>query len=218
MAADEMILGATIEQLRAYCSPFSGRVAGTADFRQGLVNYNANMPLPAAYVIPLDQESDGDQNMTGLQQIIRKTVGIIVELEAVSDRRGQKPAMQYDEIEAALFSTLLNWAPVECRVPGRSGYQFLGGRFLDLDRARLFYQWEFLLPYTITDEDGWHEPAPDLTGIEVDLYKGPPFEMPPADGRPPAAVIVLGVAPPTNWDAHFTTWDDGNTIWDPATA
>lgn len=187
-----MILGATIEQLRAYCPPFSGRVAGVADFRSGLVNYNANMTLPAAYVVPLDQESDGDQNMTGLYQIVRKTVGVIVELEAV-DRRGQKPAMQYDDIEAAIFSSILNWAPVECRVPNRSGYQFLGGRFLDLDRARLFYQWEFLLPYTLTDEDGWQGPPPeDLLGVELDIYKAPPFApMPPPAPEVPAAIVMI---------------------------
>lgn len=210
-----MILAPTIEQLRAYCPPFGGRVAGAADFRQGLLNYNENMPLPAAYVVPLDQESDGNRDMVGLYQIVRKTVGVIVELEG-GDRRGQKPAMQYDDIEAAIFSAILNWAPVECRVPGRSGFEFLGGRLLDLDRARLFYQWEFLLPYTITDQDGWHpdSTAEDLVGIEVDIYKAPPFEMPPPDGRPPAAIVVLGTHPPTSWD-DGTAWDGGATLWDP---
>lgn len=189
-----MILGATIAQLRAYCPPFAGRVAGAADFQQGLRNYNENMPLPAAYVLPLDQDTEGggNQQMTGLFQIIDKTIGIVVELAAV-DRRGQAPAMQYDEIEAALFAALLNWAPIECRVPNRQGYSFHGGRFLDLDRARLFYQWEFLLRYQITDEDGWQpdSAAEDLLGIEIDIYTAPPFEMPPPDGRPPAAVVVI---------------------------
>jgi hypothetical protein len=102
--------------------------------------------------------------------------------------------MQYDEVEAGIFAAILNWAPVECRVPGRSGYEFGGGRFLDLDRARVFYQWEFLLPYTLTDLDGWQPPASDaedLLGIELDIYKAPPFEMPPPDARPPAAIVVI---------------------------
>jgi hypothetical protein len=210
-----MILGSTIEQLRTYCPPFAGRVAGAADFRQGLINYNASMALPAAYVVMLDQESDGNRDAVGLYQIVRKVIGVVVELDA-RDRRGQAPAMEYDEVEAALFSSILNWAPVECRVPGRSGYEFLGGRMLDLDRARLFYQWEFLLPYTITDEDGWHDPdqGEPLTGIEVDLYTAPPFEMPPPDQRPPGAIIKIDVLAATVWD-DGTTWDDGNTIWDP---
>jgi hypothetical protein len=64
VAGDEVILGATIEQLRAYCPLFGGRVAGAADFQKGLRDYNENMPLPAAYVLPLDQESDGNRDQT----------------------------------------------------------------------------------------------------------------------------------------------------------
>lgn len=186
-----MILGATIEQLRTYCPPFGGRVAGAADFAHGLINYNENMALPAAYVVPLDQEVEsGNKNMVGYWQIVRKTIGVIVELDA-GDRRGQKPAMQYDEIEAALFSAVLGWAPVECRVPGKSGYEFLGGRALDLDRARLFYQWELLLEYTLTDEDGWQQPAgDDLMGIQVEVYsKEGAVPVEPDDI--PAAIIVI---------------------------
>ena len=88
-----MILDATIQQLRAYCPPFAGRVAGVADFRLGLQNYNATMLLPAAYVVPLDQESDGNSAMVGLYQFVRKTLGVVVELDARADRRGQDPAM-----------------------------------------------------------------------------------------------------------------------------
>jgi hypothetical protein len=190
----ERILGDTIDHLRAYCPPFGGRVAGAADFQLGLQRYNANMILPSAFVVPLDQttEGAGNQQLTGLWQIVDKHIGVVVEL-ANADRRGQGPAMQYDEVEAALFSTLLMWSPVACRVPGRQGYAFAGGRFLDLDRARVFYQWEFSLRYTLTDDDGWHEPEPlvDLVGIELDFYTAPPWDMPPPDNRPPAAIVKL---------------------------
>jgi hypothetical protein len=198
MAADA-IIGPTIEQLRANCPPFAGNVAGAADFRQGLVNYNANMKLPAGYVVPLDQtvEDDGyqagNQVMTGLIQTIRKTIGIIVEFDATGDRRGQEPVMDYDTMEDALFSALLNWVPVLCRSPNGQGFAFEGGRFLDLDRARLFYQWEFTFRYQIDFTDGWPgDQGVPLTGIEVDIYTAPPFApLPPADGSPPAAVIVI---------------------------
>jgi hypothetical protein len=188
-----MIIGPTIDQLRANCPVFAGRVAGAADFRRGLQNYNANMALPAAYVVPLTQEAERNANMTGYWQIVEKLVGVVVELDATADRRGQNPAMTYDAIETALFASLLNWAPEACRTPNEQGYQFAGGRFLDLDRARLFYQWEFLLPWQLTDDDGWHEPIEpeDLAGIELDIYKAPPSEMPPPDGRPPAAIVVI---------------------------
>jgi hypothetical protein len=192
--ANEVIIGPTIDHLRTYCPPFAGRVAGAADFRQGLQNYNTSMVLPAAYVVALGQEAPPNANMIGYWQIVQKTLGVIVELDATADRRGQNPAMSYDAIEAALFSSLINWAPEDCRVPNRQGYQFAGGHFLDLDRARLFYQWEFLLPWQLTEDDGWHDPAEpiDLLGIEVDLYTAPPFDMPPPPpGRPPGAIIII---------------------------
>jgi len=193
MAADAVI-GPTIDHLRTYCPPFAGRVAGAADFRLGLQNYNENMALPAAYVVPLDQDAERNANLTGYWQIVHKTIGIVVELDATNDRRGQDPTMTYDVIEAALFSAMLNWEPVPCRTPNMQGYQFAGGRFLDLDRARLFYQWEFLLPWQLTDDDGWHDPTPpvDLVGIELDIYVAPPFApLPPDDLTPPAAIVMI---------------------------
>lgn len=213
-----MILGPTIEQLRAHCPVFAGRVAGAADFQLGLKNYNENMALPAAYVVPLDQESRGNQVMTGLIEVIDKTVAVVVELDATPDRRGQDPTMSYDAIETQLFGAMLLWAPEPCRVPNGQGYQFTGGRFLDLDRARVFYQWEFLLPWQITDGDAWDVDfdAVPLCGIELDVYKAPPWDMPPQDNRPPAAVakIITGCVD-TIWD-DGTVWDDETnpTVWD----
>lgn len=193
MAADA-IIGPTIDQLRTYCPIFGGRVAGAADFRQGLENYNANMALPAAYVVPLDQEAARNANMTGYWQIVEKTIGIIVELDATTDRRGQNPMQEaYDTVEAALLGALINWEPALCRSPNKQGYQLAGGRFLDLDRARLFYQWEFLLLWQITDDDGFQvDTSVDLLGIELDIYKQPTeLPLPPADGTPPMPIVVI---------------------------
>jgi hypothetical protein len=193
--ATDQVIGPTIQHLRTYCAPFAGNVAGAADFRQGLENYNTSMKLPAAYVVPLDQEAPLNRDTPDYFQIVHKTIAVIVELDATSDRRGQVPIQSaYDTIEAALFSTLIKWEPASCRTPSKMGYQFAGARVLDLDRARLFYQWEFLLPWQLTDEDGWHNPTPpiDLLGIELDVYKQPTeLPLPPADGTPPAPVVVI---------------------------
>jgi hypothetical protein len=197
-----VILEPTIAHLRQYCPPFSGRVAGAADFRQGLQNYNANMELPAAYVIPLDQEGTRSQLQTGgILQVIRKNIGIVVELSALPDRRGQKPAMTIDEIEAALIRAMLGWMPDPCRVPGMVGFYMSGARFLDLDRARMFYQWEWTLDWQIDQlDDGWlwDADAEPLTGIEADLYKAPPYHMPPRDDRPPFRRIRIPT--PLKWE------------------
>lgn len=209
-----MILGATIEHLRAYCPPLTGRIAGAAEFHLGLQNYNANMALPAGYVIPLDQDSDGPQNMVGIWQVVRKTIGIVVEFDATPDRRGQVPAMNYDAMETALFAALLNWLPIECRSPNGQGYSFTAGRFLDLDRARLFYQWEFGLSYQLDDTDGWQPESEPLRAIQVDIHRAPLSEHPD-----PAAIVKIdtidgAIEGASLWDDDQSRWDVGLSLWD----
>jgi hypothetical protein len=189
-----VIVDATIQQLRSYCPPLAGRVAGAADFQQGLRNYNANMPLPAGYVLPLDQDSEGNRDMVGIFQVVRKTFGIIVEFDATGDRRGQAPVMTYDDVEKALFAALLNWPPAVCVTLNQQGFFLTGGRFLDLDRARLFYQWEFALNYVLDDTDGWQPPSVPLESIEVDIFKVPPQDM--ATDQP-AAIVKIDTADAT---------------------
>jgi hypothetical protein len=192
------IMAATIAQLRSYCALLGGRVAGAADFRRGLEDYNtAPKGLPFAYVVPLGSEADGPGSMTGIYEHLRITMGIIVEFTATGDRRGQQAAMDAEAMEDCINSAILNWEPLPCLTVGRQGYWLAGGRFLDLDRARLFYQWEYALNTILTEQAGWKPGSEPLKGIELDMWKVP--EQPFPDGLP--AVIseidtVDGEAPP----------------------
>jgi hypothetical protein len=194
------IMAATIAQLRTYCPLLGNHVAGAAEFRLGLQGYNtAPRVLPYGYVVPLGSDADGPGSMTGIYEQLRITTGIIVEFSAKEDRRGQDPAMDTEAMEAALNSALLNWEPVECLTVGRQGYWLAGSRFLDLDRARLFYQWEYALNTILTDDDGFHpDTAVPLLGIELDIWKVPDH-FPAA---PPSVIAeidtVEGEAPPDN--------------------
>lgn len=206
------IIPATIMQLRTLCPLLGGRVAGAADFRLGLQRYNENLGrspqpstaiLPTAFVIPLGAESDGPGAMTGIYQHVLRTIGIIVEFPATPDRRGQQPAMDTEAMEACINAAILNWEPVTCLTVGRQGYWLAGARFLDLDRARLFYQWEYALNTILTDLDAWHPPSVPLKGIELEIWKTPPQDFPvtPPTGPPPPSPIaeidtVNGTAPP----------------------
>jgi hypothetical protein len=196
--ADEVtgIIGTFIEQVRANAPVFNGRVGGAAEFYRGLRDYNTSMPMPAAYVLPLAQEAGENKLMNGLIQIISKGVGVAVELDAQTDRRGQKPVMDFDMIETQLFASVLNLILPGCRMT--RGVYFTGARYLDLDRARLWYQWEFGLDWQIDDSDGVQPDSIPLASIEVDIFKGP--NVPP--GTPPAAVVQIRTGetplPPTN--------------------
>lgn len=199
-----LIIPATIEQLRAFCPLLGGRVAGAAVFRQGLEPYTtAPKVLPFAYVMPLGGESDGPGAMTGIYQHVRQTIGIVVEFAATADRRGQQPAMDAEAMEYCLHAAILGWEPVQCLTVGRQGYWFAGSRVLDLDRARLFFQWEYALTTILTNLDGWQPPSEPLTGIELEIWKVPPQDFPvtPPTGPPPPAPIaeidtVNDMAPP----------------------
>ena len=190
------IIGTFIAQLRANAPVFAGRVAGAAEFYKGLRDYNTSMPLPAAYVLPLAQEAGPNLIWNGLIQIIQKGVGVAVELDAQQDRRGQRPMMDFDMIEAQLFASVLN-----LRLPGCNmarGTYFTGARYLDLDRARLWYQWEFGLDWQVDDTDGVQPETFPLDTIEVDIFNGPtpaPGTIPRRCGR---VVPAIPPIPPTN--------------------
>lgn len=150
------LLTATIAQLRRQVPLLGGRVAGAADFVLGLQSDNATMTLPAAYVLPLEMDSPGNEVMVGLIQTVTRTIGVVVEFNATADRRGQTPAMQYDEVQDQLCQALLLWQPAgglggpgTGRVPGHQGFWLAGGRLLDFNRARLFYQFEFALQWQL---------------------------------------------------------------------
>jgi hypothetical protein len=187
-----VIIGTFIEQLRANAPVFGGRVAGAAEFYRGLRDYNTSMPMPAAYVLPLSQEAGPNLIWNGLIQIIQKGVGVAVELDAQTDRRGQKPVMDFDLIEAQINRSVLNLLLPGCNMV--RGVYFTGARYLDLDRARLWYQWEFGVDWQIDDTDGVQPASIPLETIEVDIF-GPHGTPPP--GTPPAAVVQIptGEAP-----------------------
>ena len=170
-----------------YCPLLGGRVAGAADFRLGLQRYNENLGrsaqpstaiLPTAFVIPLGAESDGPGAMTGIYQHVLRTIGIIVEFPATPDRRGQQPAMDTEAMEACINAAILNWEPVTCLTVGRQGYWLAGARFLDLDRARLFYQWEYALNTILTDLDAWQPSSVPLKGIELKIWQHAAARLP----------------------------------------
>jgi hypothetical protein len=199
------IVAGFIASLRVRAPIFSGRVAGAAEFYRGLKDYNTSLPLPAAYVLPLGQDAEPNRTFGGLFQIIHKTIGIAVELDAQRDRRGQDPAMNFEIIEAQVFASCLNLVLGDCRMT--QGAYFAGARYLDLDRARLWYQWEFTLDWQITELDGVLPLSIPLESIEVDIFKGPDV----LPGTDPAAVVVIPTGdnpiPPTDgpWPQPDTT-------------
>jgi hypothetical protein len=191
------VIADMIARVRAGCPLLQGRVAGAADFVLGLRNYNENMRLPAAYIVPRGQDAGANQNLVGLFQVVQKIIAVVVEFDATPDRRGQAPTMAYDEMERCLFGSVLMWRPDVCR--SARGFYLVGASFPDLDRARVFYEWQFAIDWQITDDDAvpiWDlDPtyAP-LAHVEVDGFHSPGAVAVP--GEDPAFVVNLPTGEP----------------------
>lgn len=179
-----MNIDALVAQLRTYATIFNGNVAGAAGYASG-VSDQTWLPLPAAYVIPAEEDAEPNDSMTGTYQIVRERVSVIVVFPTLSaggsvdltDRRGQAAAAQLRSIRASIFKALLNWQPdpdgidTTEQIEGR-GIYYLGGRFPNegaFDRARFFYQFTFGLDITITDDDGWRPTGVPLTEVKATL-------------------------------------------------
>lgn len=156
---------AVIVQLRNHCPLFANNVAGAAQFERS-VQDETWMPTPAAYVVPLDQESSDNQSQTGLKQVITDRIGVIVCFDSSADRRGQIASNQINITRAAIFSALLNWHIDPTR--SAQGLYYGGARRLDFDRARLFWQYEFCFDEQYTDADGFQLIGQPLVGFDKD--------------------------------------------------
>ncbi len=170
-----MNLAAVIQQLRDHAPVFGGRVAGAADYAKGVAE-QVWMALPAAYVVPED-EDPGQQTATGggFNQDVTEAFGLIVVFDnstatAAGDRRGQTVTHGYDAMRRAVFRALLNWRPPPSDgdvLRAAQGLYYTGGELVGYDRARLFYQWNFALDTLISDADGWQDTLPDLDGVDI---------------------------------------------------
>ncbi len=151
-----------IAEIRARCPLFAGRVAGAAQFK-GL-DQTANLALPCAFVMPLDDAPGQQLSQSGYQQDVQDSFAVVVVLSNEPDERGQSSSAQiHNSFRAQLWRCLLGWEPAE----DYDGVVYEGGSLLKMDRARLFYQFDFSAGMRITA---------DLTRLGADAEALPPFE------------------------------------------
>lgn len=162
-----MNLHIIIAQLRQRAPIFGGRAAGAAQFQ--ILAEAANLTMPAAYVLPLDEQPGDQDSQTGYQQTVREGFAVVVALSNREDERGQTAAGNLDTVRRALFRALLGFQPAK----DYDAIAFEGGQLLHLDRARLYYQFEFSVGYAISVEDTWipdrNAELPDFEGLDIRL-------------------------------------------------
>lgn len=179
-----MNLDAVIQQIRNYCPAFEGRVAGAADFSQGVADTSV-MNMPAAFVLPLEDAAEipEDTTVPGLWQQVVERIGVVIQVSNSVDRRGQSAVTGIYQIRSQIFRAILNWRPGETTDGGpdpdapttedelatASGFFYAGGQLLSFDRARLFWQFEFALVSAISDADGFRVTGHTLDSIDMSV-------------------------------------------------
>lgn len=175
-----------IAQLRAFATLFGGNVAGAAQYEKA-VDDQTWLPLPAAYVVPLAIEAGEVPTHGGYTQILTEKISVIAVLDnsvpvQQGDRRGQTAITSIDQVQKSIFSAILNWRPDSTiDNPGNAslqqnydnrGYVFDGAKLVGWDLARLFFSFDFALPITISDLDGWQPNSLPLTSIGITIESG----------------------------------------------
>lgn len=181
-----MKLNLIIEQLRSYCPSFNGRIAGAADFAK--VQESTALTAPFAFVIPLDDSPEPSASQVSVRQPIDEAFGVIVALDNRSDERGQASGASVHDIRAELWKALLGWRP-----EGRyDGIVYEGGNLMTIERARLWWRFEFSAYTELAPSDGFEEGAlqrlSSLEGVNLNLdviapAADPNLSFPGPDGR-----------------------------------
>jgi len=172
-----MNINLVIAQLRTYCPSFQGRVAGSARFKK--LDETTTLPTPAAYVIPLDDNPGERMSHNDIRQPLTEAFAVIVVLSNTPDERGQAAVESaHDSIRAELWAALLGWQPDGLKENSRyRGIEYQGGNLLDLDRSRLWYQFDFGAYMEIAPEDGWQgielSNLPHFDGAKITVNNDP---------------------------------------------
>jgi hypothetical protein len=174
-----MNLDTVIQQVRtravsATVPVFSDRVGGAAQFK--ILPEASNLPVPAAYVIPLADQPKEPSSLNGYRQGVREQIAVVVVLSNLPDERGQAAAQLLDTYRQALFRALLGWQPAD----DYDAMVFDGGQLLHLDRARLYYQFEFSAEWEIGTADTFiaarDDELPSFEGVNLEVDMTQPFD------------------------------------------
>lgn len=174
-----MDLTNVIIALKQRCPSFgvapNRRFAGAAEF--AVIEETQSMEFPSGYVIPLDDEVAENQSSNGYRQQVRDMFGVVVVFNNKLDERGQHAVTQVRNIiRKELFSALLAWRPDAEH--DRIVYE--GGTLLGVNRAHLYYQFEFSAVTTLDESDTWqavyNAALPEFRAVGIKLDATQPFD------------------------------------------
>ena len=177
-----MKLAPVIAELRRRCPSFEKRVYGSAQF--AAIDESTVMAMPSAYVVPLGESVEEAPMSTGYSQNAEQSLGVIVYTSSKEDETGRDAFDKAEDIKAEILKAICGWCPSD----EADELAYDGSTVLGLNRARLAVQYEFTLPYRITDDETRNgvnlSELPDLEGIDMTVDQAVP------DGIDPVKVTI----------------------------
>ncbi|WJV61357.1 hypothetical protein PCO87_15780 [Pectobacteriaceae bacterium C52] len=164
-----MRLSPIVATLRLKCPKFYGRVAGAAQMKS--LPETAKMLLPAAYVVPSNDDASENKSQTDYWQDVTEGFAVIVVLNSSPDERGQAAAFDaVHDVRAELWSALLGLNP---EPDNGDVIEYAGGQVVAMDAARLYYQFDFTRKREISESETRQntdlEELPELDIISIDV-------------------------------------------------
>jgi hypothetical protein len=110
-----------------------------------------------------------------VRQPLIESFAVIVALSNTPDERGQAAVnTAHHTVRAELWKALIGWQPDNLGCDSiYMGIEYQGGNLLDLDRSRLWYQFDFGAYMEITPEDGWQgvelAALPHFDGLTINV-------------------------------------------------
>ena len=145
-----MRIGPICLKIRLAETRFENRVFGAAELALAL---EYTLKNESAFIIPLGDPVSTNTLDNGISQKISDRFAVVVALDNGSSDRDKVGLRAYDALHdarAEIFSAILGW-----QIPGtESLVSYGGGRIAGINRAWLWWQYEFVADTRISDDDG----------------------------------------------------------------
>lgn len=148
-----MRIGAIVLKIRTADTTFGNRIAGSADLA---LAQKHTFNKDTAFVIQLSDSPTPNKLDNGLFQTITERFAVIVAIQNDSTNKDKTGFIAYDSlynIRKELFKAILGW-----QIPDTDYVVSYGGsKIIGINRAFLWYQFEFESMTNITEADGIEE-------------------------------------------------------------
>lgn len=134
--------------------PFGNNVYGAAEYAELENAEFTDLPVPAAYVVPLQDKTYPQQQRGGnvIRTLVETKFAVVVMGDNTSDRQGLIGVDKMFDYRAAVWRAILNWP--KSREDIFSPIEYDSSRLIQQNNARIFWAFVFQTQFIINQDDG----------------------------------------------------------------